>query len=184
MSARDTILLALTRYYQANADPRGTAAQVLTGYDTTRRAETLNERTDARDRMCRDAHTAGHTTALTEGARLLEDAACDADWDRAADYCAGLRAGAELLLAKTAGTTAPPNAEPTFFQRGHTYAREHHGRTIEFRVIHIATAPDCEFPTAFGWRKDPEIDVMLPMDSDDFHGCGWTDVTEAEGGRG
>lgn len=66
-----------------------------------------------------------------------------------------------------------------FFQVGHTYAREHHGRTIEFHVRHVDTAPDCDFPTAFGFRKDPEIDVMLPMGADDFHGCGWTDVTEA-----
>jgi hypothetical protein len=65
----------------------------------------------------------------------------------------------------------------TFFQPGHTYAREHHGRRIEFHVLHVATAPDCDFPTAFGWRKDPEINVLLPMDADDFHGCGWTDVT-------
>lgn len=81
---------------------------------------------------------------------------------------------AEDVLAETYDVV-----DTDFFQPGHTYAREHHGRTIEFHVIHVATAPDCEFPTAFGWRKDPEIDVMLPMDADDFHGCGWVDVTEA-----
>lgn len=68
-------------------------------------------------------------------------------------------------------------APADFFQVGHVYAREHHGRTIEFHVRHVDTAPDCDFPTAFGFRKDPEIDVMLPMDADDFHGCGWTDIT-------
>lgn len=44
---------------------------------------------------------AHHTEALTEGARLIEDAACDADWNKPAGYCRGLRAGAELLLAKS-----------------------------------------------------------------------------------
>jgi hypothetical protein len=83
--------------------------------------------------------------------------------------------GAQVLEC-TGGCKA---ATPDFFQPGHIYAREHHGRTIEFHVRHIDTAPDCDFPTAFGFRKDPEIDVMLPMDTDDFHGCGWTDVTGA-----
>ena len=49
-----------------------------------------------------DAH---RDEVRTEDARLLEDAACDADWTRTPDYCAGLRAGAELLLADTEGTT-------------------------------------------------------------------------------
>lgn len=62
-----------------------------------------------------------------------------------------------------------------FFEPGHTYIREHHGRTIEFHVRYVDTAPDCDFPTAFGWRKDPEMPAMLPMDSDDIGG--WTDIT-------
>jgi len=90
-----------------------------------------------------------------------------------------LNAGAEEKATAEAAT-----ATPDFFQKDHIYTREHHGRTIEFHVVHIATAPDCDFPTAFGWRKDPEIDVMLPMDADDFHGCGWVDVTEAGDRRG
>jgi hypothetical protein len=46
-------------------------------------------------------HASCRTEALTEGARLIEDAASDADWNKPADYCTGLRAGAELLLAKS-----------------------------------------------------------------------------------
>ncbi|NUS78436.1 MAG: hypothetical protein HOV70_19865 [Streptomyces sp.] len=65
MSARDTILLALTRYYHANRDPRGAASQALTSYDTARRAELLNQRSDVRQRMLSDAHAAGHAEALT-----------------------------------------------------------------------------------------------------------------------
>ncbi|MFE7077909.1 hypothetical protein ACFU96_48365 [Streptomyces sp. NPDC057620] len=70
------------------------------------------------------------------------------------------------------------DAEPDFFEPGRTYRREHHGRVIEFLVRFVDTAPDCNFPTAFGWRKDPEIDVALPMDSDDLDG--WTDITESK----
>ena len=66
MSARDTILVALTRYYRSNADPRGTAVQALDGYDAARRVELLEMRTDVRDRMCRDAHAAGRAEALAE----------------------------------------------------------------------------------------------------------------------
>lgn len=87
-----------------------------------------------------------------------------------------------MLVGRKEATAPAATATPNFFQVDHVYAREHHGRTIEFHVIHVATAPDCGFPTAFGWRKDPEFDVMLPMDSDDFH-TGWTDVTEAGGSR-
>lgn len=70
---------------------------------------------------------------------------------------------------------------PEFFQPGHTYAREHHGRRIEFHVLHIATAPDCDYPTAFGWRSDPEIDVVLPANTDDMGG--WTDTTDSPNTR-
>lgn len=76
-------------------------------------AYTITTRTVTADGLAPllDAH---HTEAFTEGARLLEDAACDADWDRSADYCAGLRAGAELLLATTTETgTASATPEPT-----------------------------------------------------------------------
>lgn len=69
-----------------------------------------------------------------------------------------------------------------FFEVDHTYEREHHGRTITFLVRCIDTAPDADYPTAFGWRSDPEYRTAMPSDSDDFHG--WTDVTEAGGSRG
>lgn len=67
MSARDTIKLALTRYYRSNADPLGTAVRVLDGYDADRRAYLLNERSDVRDRMCRDAFAAGMEAASHTG---------------------------------------------------------------------------------------------------------------------
>jgi DNA-binding transcriptional ArsR family regulator len=58
-----------------------------------------------------DAH---HAEQRREGARLLEDAACDADWTRTPDFCAGLRAGAELLLAAGEKATAEAaTATPT-----------------------------------------------------------------------
>ncbi len=78
---------------------------------------------------------------------------------------------------KATASAAP--ATPDFFQVGRTYAREHHGRRIEFHVRYIDTAPDCDFPTAFGWRKDPEMPCVLPMDSDDTGG--WTDITDTTG---
>jgi hypothetical protein len=62
----------------------------------------------------RDAMDAHRAEVRTEDARLLEDAACDADWTRTPDYCAGLRAGAELLLANTGeeATAAAATATP------------------------------------------------------------------------
>lgn len=105
--------------------------------------------------------------------------------------CTGCQVRADILDAWSAiadvveeKATAEEATVTPFFQRGHTYAREHHGRTIEFHVRFVDTAPDCDFPTAFGFRKDPEIDVMLPMDADDFHGCGWTDITDGGETRG
>lgn len=64
-----------------------------------------------------------------------------------------------------------------WFQPGHIYSREHNGRRIEFHVRYVNTAPDADFPTAFGWRNDSEIGVYLPMDSDDIDG--WTDITSS-----
>lgn len=65
---------------------------------------------------------------------------------------------------------------PEFFQAGHTYTREHHGRTIAFRVDYIGTPPDSSYRVAKGWRLNEDGD-WEPTDSDDF--TGWTDVTEA-----
>lgn len=110
-------------------------------------------------------------------AALIEDAACDADWEKSPDYCTGLRAGAELLLANTGekATAAAATATP-FFQPGHTYSRQHHGNTIRFLVRHVSWAPDHSYRVAFGWRVDEDGD-WEPTDSDDMDG--WTDVTEA-----
>lgn len=69
---------------------------------------------------------------------------------------------------------------PEFFQVGHTYTREHHGRTIAFRVDHIGTPPDSSYRVAKGWRLNEDGD-WEPTDSDDL--TGWTDVTEG-GPRG
>lgn len=75
--------------------------------------------------------------------------------------------------AKARAGEAP--AEPGFFEPGRTYAREHHGRTIEFRVTAVDTSPDGEQRLARGWRTD-EFSDWESTDSDDF--TGWTDVTE------
>jgi hypothetical protein len=87
------------------------------------------------------------------------------------------RMAAELAAR---GLTAPADAAP-FFQVGHTYTREHHGRTIEFRVDYISTPPGSSWRVARGWRLSEDGD-WEPTDSDDMDG--WTDVTEAGGSRG
>jgi hypothetical protein len=113
-------------------------------------------------------------------AALIEDAACDADWEKSPDYCTGLRAGAELLLAK-AGKASPKAATtPDFFQPGHTYTREHHAATIRFLVRYVDASPCGTYRVAFGWRIEDGDVTWSPFDSDDMGG--WVDVTEA-GGR-
>jgi hypothetical protein len=127
----------------------------------------------------------GGTEVLSGGARLLEDAACDADWTRTPDFCAGLRAGAELLLANTREgeeATAEAATATPFFQPGHTYTREHHGDTIHFLVKHVSTSPDGRCRVAHGWRNRSWDPGWEPSDSDDF--TLWADVTEAGDGRG
>lgn len=65
--------------------------------------------------------------------------------------------------------------DASFFQPGHTYAREHHGCRIEFHVRHVDVTPNgTRF--AFGFRTEPCISGWAPDDSDDMDG--WTDVTE------
>ncbi|WP_327592509.1 hypothetical protein [Streptomyces chartreusis] len=54
MSARDTIKIALTRYYRSNTDPLGTAVKVLDGYDADRRTYLLGERAASRTGRLRD----------------------------------------------------------------------------------------------------------------------------------
>ncbi|MFI8535411.1 hypothetical protein ACIGMX_34840 [Streptomyces aquilus] len=67
-------------------------------------------------------------------------------------------------------------AEPVFFQSGHVYEREHHGRRVEFRVTAIDSSPDGEQRLARGWRTDAHSD-WESTDSDDFEG--WTEVPAA-----
>jgi hypothetical protein len=92
---------------------------------------------------------------------------------RPCDTCAFKARMAAELAAR--GLTAPAEAAP-FFQVGHTYTRDHHGRTIAFRVDYIGTPPDSSYCVAKGWRLNEDGD-WEPFDSDDF--TGWTDVTEA-----
>ncbi|GAA3851833.1 hypothetical protein GCM10023084_02560 [Streptomyces lacrimifluminis] len=73
-------------------------------------------------------------------------------------------------------------ATPDFFQRGHTYKREHHGDTITFKVTAISTSPDGRYRVAHGWRTWAWDTGWEPTDSDDL--TGWTDVTEAGEPRG
>ena len=84
------------------------------------------------------------------------------------------RMAAELAAR---GMAAPAEAAPEFFQPGHTYAREHHGRTIEFLVRSIDTAPGSSYRVARGWRLNEDGD-WEPTDSDDL--TGWTDTTTGE----
>jgi hypothetical protein len=111
---------------------------------------------------------------LAKGAHLIEDAACDADWERPADYCQGLRAGAELLLANTGEKATTTTAD--FFQPGHTYTREHHDTTIRFRVRYTDSSPCGTYRAAHGWRIEDGDVTWSPFNSDDF--TGWTYVTE------
>ncbi|WP_406444436.1 hypothetical protein OHB14_36435 [Streptomyces sp. NBC_01613] len=76
--------------------------------------------------------------------------------------------------AARADNIKPPT--PSFFQPGHVYARESHGRRVEFDVRLVDTGPGQSFPTAFGFRQVPESRAPLPYDCDDF--TGWDDVTE------
>lgn len=91
-------------------------------------------------------------------------------------FSIGVLMGARDFPAEKSSREA--DATPDFFQPGHTYTREHHGRAIEFRVTGIDTSPDGEQRLARGWRTDDRSD-WEPSDSDDL--TGWTDVTETEG---
>lgn len=132
------------------------------------------------------ADTPVHATCRTEGARLLEDAACDADWEKSPDYCAGLRAGAELLLANTGeeATAAAATATPDFFQVGHTYTRNLPYRAPElrpdFQCIGIGQHPTKDERRAFGFYRSGST---APWGSsalgDEAWADGWVDVTEA-----
>lgn len=95
-------------------------------------------------------------------------------------YRRGMNRAEDIVrrLAAVAGEKNSPagaDTTPDFFQPGHVYTRQHHARTVEFHVRYIDISPDGGYPEAFGWRKDPEIDVWLPATSDDMDG--WIDIT-------
>lgn len=126
-----------------------------------------------------DAH---HTEALTEGARLIEDAACDADWNKPAGYCTGLRAGAELLLAKSVEKAGAPEATatPEFFQPGRTYAHDAYRFSCEYLVTH----PTSGRRSAWGWFGKNGGWRHHSFSERQFQAREWTDVTEAGESRG
>lgn len=144
-------------------------------WEEARAAEKLAEPSPAEVPVRLDDQRLAEALAAYEGHPDLGFACCSAHAVAAhvpvlLAELAAVRAERDQARAELAGEAATG-----FFQTGHTYARWHHSRRIEFHVVHVATAPDCDFPTAFGWRKDPEFAVMLPMDSDDLDG--WTDIT-------
>jgi hypothetical protein len=66
-----------------------------------------------------------------------------------------------------------------FFQPGHTYTRQVHADTAQFRVESVATHPDGH-PVAFGWyRREPRTSWHSYSSADFFDG--WTDVTRKDG---
>lgn len=208
MSARDTILVALTAYYGRNADPRGTAVQALDGYDADRRDYLLGERSDVRDRMVRDAQAAGRAEALAE-ADLLPKADVVA-WllKRAHEYPTGSPESVPDAIVRIAskverGAVRPDNVSITggtvltvpvhatgpadFFQPGHTYAYDADGFTAPelltlFRVVADTTHPQTGKRMAFGWIRTAE-DVAWSAYAepvDEWPAC-WTDVTGSGG---
>lgn len=88
-----------------------------------------------------------------EDAALIENAACDADWSATPAYCQGLRAGAELLLAKAMekATAEATTATPDFFQPGHGYT---HRDGSDFLCVAVTVHPQTGERLAMGWRVD------------------------------
>lgn len=185
MTARDTILLALTRYYQDNADPRGTAMQVIDGYDAARRTDLLSERTDARDRMLGEARAAGHAEALAmvtawlvKKAREFHASSRKREREQG-DTCA-------VLASKIArGAVRPDNLrmlpDAGFFEVGRSYV----SGTWQFRCEAITPSPGTGEVRALGWKRSPVYDVhpwhAVALDPDDWKHGEWTADTGTEG---
>lgn len=169
MSARDTILLALTRYYQGNSDPRGTAMQVVDGYDAARRKELLAERTDVRDRMLSDAHAAGRAEALAEFATWLVKKSRE-----------GFPDAAVLASKVSRGAVRPDNLRmlpPDFFVPGRVYAHD----VYRFRCEFIVTHPTHGRRSAWGWFGHEGRGWRHQDFSErQFQVREWTDVTDVE----
>lgn len=144
------------------------AALMAGGPHSPDRSEKASERIDA-----------FRAEVLAEGARLIEDAACDADWTRTPDYCAGLRAGAELLLANTGeeATAAAATATPGFFQVGHAYTHRH---GYDFLCVAVTTHPATRERLAIGWHSEHGVPIAVGINQ-------WNheyDGAEAGGDRG
>ncbi|MBD9723505.1 hypothetical protein [Streptomyces caniscabiei] len=137
MSARET----LNRWVEA--------MQILCGKDDNPGPQRRAGYEETRQQML----NAAYAEVLREGARLLEDAACDADWTRTPDYCAGLRAGAELLLAAVGKATAEAaTATSDFFEPGRSYTSTG-PRDVWLRFVceHVTRDPQTGVREAWGW---------------------------------
>lgn len=162
MSARDTILLALTRYYEKNADPRGTASQVLTGYDNDRRDDLLRQRADVRDRMLGDARAAGRAEALVEADLLPKADVVTWLTKKAREIPRGNKIGRAqgdvlaVMASKVArGAVRPDNLRmlpPDFYEVGRTYTDPSADYDWKFRVDAVTTHPQTGERMALGWR--------------------------------
>ncbi|MEU1596175.1 hypothetical protein ABZ468_25785 [Streptomyces sp. NPDC005708] len=80
----------------------------------------------------------------------------------------------------TSGGHQPLEGEstPDFFQRGRTYTRQYHGDVNEFRVDHIATAPDSDHRRAYGWYRRDAGARWHGYFADESEFDGWTEATE------
>lgn len=200
MSARDTILTALTAYYGSSADPRGTAVEVLDGYDADRRDYLLAERSDVRDRMVRDAHAAGRAEALAEADLLAKadvvawllkrahehptrspESVPDAIVRLASKVDRGAVRPDNLRVSGGTVLTIPVHAtdSPDFFQPGHVYALD----IWRFHCAAVAPRPDSGEQQAIGWIRISDGSWTTYAYSAAEWGAGWTDVTGSGEGR-
>lgn len=111
--------------------------------------------------------------------REMGNSCPDYSWKPGEDGAHELLAGAEpvgIYLALVPVRDTPPDLSgPNFFQPGHAYIRESHGRTVTFQVTHLSTAPDGSTMTAFGWHQVAGYDTWRDYSNDDFED-GWTEV--------
>lgn len=124
-----------------------------------------------------DAHRAERDAEilrwLSKKAREYRATGRKTDRERA-DLITALASKISRGAVRPNNTLLPAGVEPTFFEPGRTYQREHHGQPITFIVRAVSTSPDGRCTVAHGWRTDP-YSGWEPFDSDDL--TGWTDVT-------